>query len=168
MNSDLEKVAFALPAGAISDPIPSGEGFRILKVEAKTEATVTPFEEVKEAIRKSLGEARMNKELVGYIANLREKAIINVMVREVPQELAGPGAAAPSVLREGTDTAPATDAGARPTAASPKPAAAPAPAPADDAEIVTTPQDRPEAVVPPAAPAPKKKDAPAPLPPSAP
>jgi peptidyl-prolyl cis-trans isomerase SurA len=166
MNSDLEKVAFALPAGAISDPIPSGEGFRILKVEAKTEATVTPFDEVKETIRKSLGEARMNKELVGYIANLREKAIINVMVREVPQELAGPGAAAPSVLREGTDTAPATDAGARPTAASPKPAAAPAPA--DDAEIVTTPQDRPEAVVPPAAPTPKKKDAPATLPPSAP
>jgi peptidyl-prolyl cis-trans isomerase SurA len=166
MNPDLEKAAFSLPAGAVSDPIPSGDGYRILKIEAKTDASVTPFDEVKDAIRKNLGEQRMNKELVGYIANLREKAIINVMVREVPQELAGPGAAAPSVLREGTDTAPATDAGARPTAASPKPAAAPAPA--DDAEIVTTPQDRPEAVVPPAAPTPKKKDAPATLPPSAP
>jgi parvulin-like peptidyl-prolyl isomerase len=163
MNPDLEKAAFALPAGAISDPIPSGDGYRILKVQAKTDASVTPFDEVKDAIRRNLGEQRMNKELVGYIANLRDKAIINVMVREVPQELAGPGAAAPSVLREGPDT-PSAEAGSRPAASSPKPA----PAPADDAEIVTTPQERPEAVVPPAAPAKKKDDAAVPSPPSAP
>ena len=53
MNPDLEKVAFALPAGAVSDPIPSGDGYRILKVEAKAEASVTPFDEVKDGIRKA-------------------------------------------------------------------------------------------------------------------
>jgi hypothetical protein len=163
MNPELEKVAFALPAGAVSDPIPSGDGYRILKVEAKADASVTPFEEVKDAIRRTLGEKKMNKELEGYIANLRDKAIINVMVREVPQELIGPGASTPSVLREGGETTPSPEPGAQPAASSPK---APAPA-ADDAEIVTTPQERPEAVAPPAAPQPKKKDAPIP-PPSAP
>jgi parvulin-like peptidyl-prolyl isomerase len=164
MNPDLEKAAFSLPAGAVSDPIPSGDGYRILKIEAKTDASVTPFDEVKDAIRKNLGEQRMNKELVGYIANLREKAIINVMVREVPRELVGPGAATPSVLREGGDAASGGEAG-RPAAGAPKPSAAPA----DDAEIVTTPQDRPEAVVPPAAPVPKKNHDPAaPPPPSTP
>ena len=147
MNPDLEKVAFSLPAGAVSDPIPSGDGYRILKVEARTEAVVTPFEEMKDTIRRAMGEQKMNKELVGYIANLREEAIIKVMVREVPQELIGPGAATPSVLREGTEAAPGAEDGAR------------APA-ADDQEIVTTPQDRPEAVVPPAAPEPKPPSTP--------
>jgi peptidyl-prolyl cis-trans isomerase SurA len=156
MNPDLEKVAFSLPAGAISDPIPVGDGYRILKVEAKTDASLTPFDEVKDTIRKNLGEQRMSKELVGYIANLRDKAIINVMVREVPRELAGAGAATPSVLREGGEATPGAPAGARPVAG--------APPAADDAEIVTTPQDRPEAVAPPSAPVPKKKDAP-PVPP---
>ena len=147
MNPDLEKVAFSLPAGAVSDPIPSGDGYRILKVEARTEAVVTPFEEVKDTIRRAMGEQKMNKELVGYIANLREEAIIKVMVREVPQELVGPGAATPSVLREGPEATPGAEASAK------------APA-ADDEEIVTTPQDRPEAVVPPAAPEPKPPSTP--------
>jgi peptidyl-prolyl cis-trans isomerase SurA len=160
MNPDLEKVAFALPVGAISDPIPSGEGYRILKVEAKTEASVTPFEEVKDTIRRDLGEKRMNKELASYIANLREKAIIDIRVREVPVELGG-AATAPSLLRETPEGAPGGEAAPKPTAA--------APTPADDAEVVTTPQDRPEAVVPGAPPVPKKKDeSPVPPPPSAP
>jgi parvulin-like peptidyl-prolyl isomerase len=157
-NPDLEKVAFSLPGGAISDPIPSGDGYRILKIEAKTDATVTPFDEVKDTIRRALGEQRMNKELVGYIANLREKAIINIMVREVPQELVGPGASVPSALREPSPEKAGADPG--PGSASPPPAA-------DEAEIVTSPQDRPEAVVPPAAPEPKK-DATVPPPPSTP
>ncbi|HEY6547957.1 MAG TPA: peptidyl-prolyl cis-trans isomerase [Vicinamibacteria bacterium] len=154
MNADLEKVAFSLPVGAVSDPIPSGEGYRVLKVEAKTDASITPFDEVKEGIRRNLGEARMNKELESYIANLREKAIIDVRVREVPQQLAGPTTA--PVLRESPET-PAGQPSEKPAAAQTA-----APAPADDAEIVTTPQDRPEAVVPEAAPQPKRKEEPAP------
>ena len=58
MNPELEKVAFALPAGAVSEPIPSGDGYRILKVEAKTEASVTPFDEVKDTIRRSASASR--------------------------------------------------------------------------------------------------------------
>jgi len=161
LHPDLEKAAFALSPGAISDPISSGDGYRILKVEARTEASVVPFDEVKETIRRSLGEQRMNKELASYISGLREKAIINVMVREVPQEISGPATATPSTLRD-PQASPAGSPGA--SSASP---AAPA---ADAAEIVTTPQDRPERVTPPAAPGPgrKKDDATPPPPPPAP
>jgi len=160
LHPDLEKAAFALSPSAISDPVPSGEGYRILKLEARTEASVVPFDEVKEAIRRSLGEQRMNKELASYISGLREKAIINVMVREVPQEISGPVTTAPSTLRD-PQASPAGAPGASTSPAAP---------PADDAEIVTTPQDRPEQVVPPAAPEPgrKKDDAAAPPPPPAP
>ena len=87
-------------AGDVSEPVRSGDGYRILKVEARTEASVVPFEEVKESIRRSLYEKRMTKELASYIAGLREKAIINVMVREVPQELEGGAVSTPSTLRE--------------------------------------------------------------------
>jgi peptidyl-prolyl cis-trans isomerase SurA len=157
MNADLEKAAFALPVGAVSDPIASGDGYRILKVEAKTDASVTPFDEVKEGLRRKLGEARMSKEFETYVASLREKAIIDVRVREVPQQLAGPTTA--PVLRESPESAPGAEPSGRPAAV---PAATPTAPPADDAEIVTTPQDRPEAVVPPAAPQAKRKDEPAP------
>jgi peptidyl-prolyl cis-trans isomerase SurA len=157
LHGDLERIAFSLPAGAVSDPVPSGDGYRLLKVEARSEASVVPFEDVKETIRRSLGEARMNKELAGYIAGLRDKAIISVMVREVPQEIAGPAAGQPSGLRD-------LDAAVEPREEAP-PAA---PAPADDEEIVTTPQSRPEHVTPAGSePAPRKDEA-APPPPSAP
>ncbi len=160
MNPDLEKVAFSLPAGAVSDPIPSGDGYRVLRVEARTEASVTPFDEVKDSIRRTLGEQRMNKEMVGYIANLREKAIIDIRVREVPLQLGGASGAAP-VLREGADTPPGANSSVRPPSA-------PTPTPADsEEEIVTSPQERPEAVAPPPAPEPRKKDEAAkPVPPS--
>ena len=160
LHPDLEKAAFALSPSAISDPVPSGEGYRILKLEARTEASVVPFDEVKEAIRRSLGEQRMNKELASYISGLREKAIINVMVREVPQEISGPVTTAPSTLRD-PQASPAGSPGASTSPAAPA---------ADDAEIVTTPQDRPQQVAPPAAPEPgrKKDDAAAPPPPPAP
>jgi hypothetical protein len=137
LHPDLEKAAFALAAGDVSEPVRSGDGYRILKVEARTEASVVPFEEVKESIRRSLYEKRMSKELASYIAGLREKAIINVMVREVPQQLEGDAVSAPSTLRE------------------PQPPTEGAAAPADDAEIVTSPQDRPEEVKPSAPPPPQ-------------
>jgi hypothetical protein len=100
----------------------------------------------------------MNKELASYI-RVFAKAIINVMVREVPQEISGPATAAPS-----------TCATRRLHWRAPRGLGRPAAPAADDAEIVTTPQDRPEQVVPPAAPEPgrKKDDATPPPPPPAP
>lgn len=159
LNADLEKVAFSLPAGGVSDPIRSGDGFRVLKVEEKTEAKLTPFDEVKDALRRGLLERKMGKETTGYLAGLRQKATIDVRVREVATDLGG-AVVAPSTLRD------ATLPGAEPGAPAPGPARAPAPAGDADDEIVTSPQARPEQVVPSGSPDPASPPNDKPKPPS--
>jgi peptidyl-prolyl cis-trans isomerase SurA len=141
LNADLEKVAFALPAGSVSDPIRSADGWRILKVEEKSEASVTAFDSVKDNLRRALTDRKMGKEMDGYLVGLREKAAIEVRVREVPQPIGVP--TGPGTLR---DAVPPGGEGAQaPAAGTPPPGAAPA---SDDDEIVTTPQARPEQVAP--------------------
>jgi peptidyl-prolyl cis-trans isomerase SurA len=135
LNADLEKVAFALPAGSVSDPIRSGDGWRILKVEEKSEASVTPFDTVKDNLRRALTDRKMGKEMDGYLVGLREKATIEVRVREVPQPIGVP--TAPGALRDAVPPG-GGDQGKAPAA----------PAASDDDEIVTTPQARPEQINP--------------------
>jgi len=146
----LEKVAFSLPKGAVSDPIPSGEGFRILKVVDKSDTTVTPFEEAKADIKNRLMQDRWEKEYETYMADLRKKAIVELRVREVPLQLNGPVPEGTSLL-EGTGLLgtrplepPAAPAG---TAARPAAGAAAAPAPEDpNAEFTTTQTEAPPAL----------------------
>jgi len=89
LTPELEEVAFSLEEGAISEPLPIAEGFRILRVVARTEEGIIPFDEVKEQIFSRLSEERRVAEYGKYIANLRETAVINIMVREVPVDLGG-------------------------------------------------------------------------------
>jgi peptidyl-prolyl cis-trans isomerase SurA len=165
LNPELEKAAFALEPGGISAPIQTSDGYRILKVVEKSEASVIPLEQVKQDIRRKISEARLQKEYEGYMEGLRKKAIIETMVREVPLQLSGP---LPESIRLDAATKPGED-GAAPDAPGAAPAAPvgpPAPAADPDAEFSTTPQARPERVVPPSlpgappptpAPDPKKK-----------
>jgi peptidyl-prolyl cis-trans isomerase SurA len=90
MNPELEKQAFALAAGEVSEPIPQGDGFRILKVREKTQANVVPYEEAKKDLRAKLGEERIQKEYQAYMDTLRQKAVVQIQVREVPLQLSGP------------------------------------------------------------------------------
>jgi peptidyl-prolyl cis-trans isomerase SurA len=145
LSPDIEKVAFALPVGGVSDPLPTPEGFRILKVLEKTEGTQVPYDEVKADIQKRLSSERTEREYEAYMEGLRKAAIIDIRVREVPLQAAvptSPGLEIPSEAAP-AETAPA---GAEPTA----PAAAGAP----EEEITTTPQARPEHVVPEPVPSP--------------
>ena len=174
MNPELEKSAFALAKGAISDPVPQGQGFRILKVVDKTEGGVVPYDEAKEDLRRKLGEDRISKEYQTYMDGLRQKAIITVMVREVPLQLSGPvpesvllgtellgGSAGPEGAAPGAPGAPekpgAEKAGAE-KAQSPPAAALPTVAPAgDESEFTTTPQAAPERIAPPPSPGEERK-----------
>jgi parvulin-like peptidyl-prolyl isomerase len=153
LNPELEKIAFALPVGAISDPIPSAGGYRILKVTEKTEGSVVPFDEAKEAIKQRLMQERWAKEYDVYIQGLRKNAIVDTRVREVPLQLTGPVPSPPeggSLLDKVPDP-PAP--GAEPEAAAAA-AVGPAAPPVDpDAEIITSGPAQPERVAPPAAPA---------------
>ena len=142
----LEKVAFSLPKGAVSDPIPSGEGYRILKVVDKADTSATPFEEAKADIKNRLMQDRWEKEYETYMADLRKKAIVELRVREVPLQLSGPVPEGTSLL-EGTGLL-GTRPLEQPPAAPARPAAgAAAPAPADpDAEFTTTQTEPPPAL----------------------
>jgi parvulin-like peptidyl-prolyl isomerase len=157
MNPELEKAAFALGPGQVSDPIPAGDTYRILKVLEKTEASVVSFEEAKAAIKQRLTQGRWDQEYTTYLEGLRKKAIIEVKVREVPLQLTGPVPSGP-LLGGAAGTEPG------PPGATPAP-----PAPArPDSEIVTSPQAAPERVAPPPvekAPEKKKEEEPKPAPP---
>jgi peptidyl-prolyl cis-trans isomerase SurA len=163
MNPELEKYAFGLAVGEISDPIPQGQEYRILKVVAKTDGSVVPYAEVKDELRRKLAEQRIAKEYDAYMDILRQKAIVAVMVREVPLQLSGP---VPENVLVGTELLggggpPDVGAKEEPPAerAAPDP---PATAPVgDESEFTTTPQAAPERIAPPPAPGatpPEKKD----------
>ena len=148
LNPELEKIAYALPVGAVSDPIPSAGGYRILKVTEKTELSVVPFDQAKEAIKQRLVQERWAKEYDVYIQGLRKNAIVDTRVREVPLQLTGPIPSPPeggSLLDKVPDP-PAP--GAEPAAAATVGPAAPPPADSD-AEISTSGPAQPERVAPP-------------------
>jgi peptidyl-prolyl cis-trans isomerase SurA len=134
LTPDIEKAAFALPAGGVSDPLPTPDGFRILKVVEKTEGAPVPYEEVKAEILKRLSAEKTAREYEAYLEGLRKDAIIDIRVREVPLQAQVPAGKT-------------LDMPQAPAAASP------------DAEITTTPQAAPEHVVPQA-----PKPAPSPTP----
>jgi parvulin-like peptidyl-prolyl isomerase len=151
MTPELEKVAFALAAGAVSEPIAVADGFRVLKLVERNEAGLVPFDEAKPEIVKRLGQARRSDEYERFLEGLRKNALIDIRVREVPLQvnLTSTG----SLLEPLAEPAAAPDATARPSTR-PKP---------DDDEISATPQARPERVAPP--PPPRPVPSPTPTPP---
>ena len=143
MNAAVEAAAFALPDGGVSDPLATEGGYRIIRATEKKEASVASFEEVKDEIVKRLAQERSTRAYDGYVEGLRKSAVIQTMVTEVPLQLSLPAAGTGTML--------------------PPSAAGTTAAPESDAEIVTTPQARPERVTPPApisAPAPSPSPSP--------
>jgi parvulin-like peptidyl-prolyl isomerase len=152
MNADLEEVAFALPVGSVSDPIPVEGGYRVIKVTAKTSGSTTPYEAAKDRVHDRLMMARFEKAYEAYLQELRKSASIELRVREVPLQLTGP--IPEGSLREALEPlAPGAPVGApepAPAADTTAPAEAkPTAPPAAEEEITTTPQSGPERVAPP-------------------
>jgi parvulin-like peptidyl-prolyl isomerase len=155
LNPDLEKVAFALPVGAVSDPLPVEGGYRVIKVTAKTSGSTTPYDAAKDKVRDRLMMARFETAYEAYMQELRKSASVELRVREVPLQLTGPipeGSLLEALepLAPGVGPAPAPPAapGASDTIVIPTEKKPLAP-PAADEEITTTPQAGPEKVAPP-------------------
>jgi parvulin-like peptidyl-prolyl isomerase len=80
----LDAAAFALPAGAISDPIETRSGWHVLKVVEKLPATWKPYSEVKAEILKKEQETQFQKKLAEYLEKLRRDAVIKISPEAQP------------------------------------------------------------------------------------
>jgi len=72
----LDNAAFTLPVGAISAVIEADYGFHILKVDARTDAAVKPFEDVKDDIEKKIQNERFAIEYKKYMIKAWSEATI--------------------------------------------------------------------------------------------
>jgi len=176
MNPALEKVAFELSVGGISEPTKVADGYRIVKLVAKTDGSTTPYDAAKDRVRDKIMLSRYEKEYDNYMTELRKGASIELRVREVPLQLTGPipegslleglEPAGPSGLSAPAPAPPAPP-GATDKIVIPTEKREPAAPPAVEDEISTTPQSAPEKIAPPPAAPPaasKPKDAPPPGP----
>jgi len=157
LNPALEKVAFELPVGSVSDPLPVEGGYRLIRVVAKTSGSTTPFDAVKDRVRDRVMMSRFDKAYDEYVAELRKNSVVELRVREVPLQLSGP--IPEGSLREALEPLSPGGPEPAPPPATAAPAAPAAPLPAGDDEITTTPQAAPEKVAPP--PPPPQKPPPA-------
>lgn len=82
----IEEALWPLPEGALSEPIAGRGGLHIARLLERSEATVEPFEDVKEAIRRRERQRLYAEEAEEYLLELEEKALI---VGNVPEEAAG-------------------------------------------------------------------------------
>ncbi|MBV9007618.1 MAG: peptidylprolyl isomerase [Verrucomicrobia bacterium] len=76
LAAPLEKVAFNLPAGRVSNIIQLGGNYYILKVEDKRGGVTRSFAEVRDEIEKKLLQEEAQKKQQQWLASLREKAYI--------------------------------------------------------------------------------------------
>lgn len=69
----LDKNLFELPIGRLSAIIEDAQGFHIIRVVERTEATRVPFEDAQSEIKKKLIDERVNAQRDKYVADLRER-----------------------------------------------------------------------------------------------
>src|SRR5262249_17446248 len=83
----VENVAFALPVGATSDPIPTDNGTAIIKVLEKQEVSPSEMDNVKDKFREELLSDRRNRFFSAYMLKAKQKMKIEVN-REALQRVA--------------------------------------------------------------------------------
>ena len=73
MVPEFEKAAFEAEINQVLGPVQTQFGYHLIKVEAKNEAEVAAFEEVKESIKRALIQQKQNKLYTDTVAELKEK-----------------------------------------------------------------------------------------------
>jgi peptidyl-prolyl cis-trans isomerase SurA len=96
IQPELDRVAFALPVGGVSDVVRTRAGFQILKVDDRRGGEPVPFETVKEEIRNKLVNEQAESYRAQFVEELKREAIIDVRLPELaqPATSAGPASAA--------------------------------------------------------------------------
>jgi peptidyl-prolyl cis-trans isomerase SurA len=74
LNERLEKVAFSVPVGEISDLLEMPWGFHIVKVVSREEAQLKSYEEVHDMLRNALEDQRYYEQRSAYMDKTRDNA----------------------------------------------------------------------------------------------
>ncbi|MFQ6109119.1 MAG: SurA N-terminal domain-containing protein [Candidatus Aminicenantales bacterium] len=77
-NEEMDRLAFSLPLGEVSEPIPFQNGYALLRVKDRKEISRQDFEKNKKEERQTLLEAKMNKFLHSYIYKLRNEMGVKI------------------------------------------------------------------------------------------
>ena len=75
MVKEFEDAAFHAEIGELVGPVKTQFGYHLIKVEAKNDASVIPFEEVKFQIERTLLQQKQNRAYSDKAAELRTKYV---------------------------------------------------------------------------------------------
>lgn len=75
MVKEFEDAAFTAEIGTVVGPVKTQFGYHLIKVEKKSEASVTPLEEVQEKIRRTLLQQKQNRAYGEKAKELKEKYV---------------------------------------------------------------------------------------------
>ena len=78
MPEEFDRVAFALEKDTVSGVVKTKFGYHIIKVLDKRPAGVTPYEDVRELIKRHLQQQESKKKLAAHIAELKKRAKIEI------------------------------------------------------------------------------------------
>jgi len=78
VSPDVDKVAFGLPSGGVSDPIQTSDGTVIVRVVERDEVTPDEFRQAKEAFRAELLNERRGRFFAAYMTRAKERMTIEV------------------------------------------------------------------------------------------
>ena len=83
VQADVERVAFGLEQGQVSDPLRTPAGYQILRLDERRGGAPRPLAEVKEEIRDRLTNEQGDIYRAQYIADLRKEASIETRIPEL-------------------------------------------------------------------------------------
>jgi parvulin-like peptidyl-prolyl isomerase len=77
LPAELEAPAFALPAGATSEPVASPLGYHVLRVDSRQDARAASFEEARDEIRQRLARERRSEAERAFVAGVMARSRVN-------------------------------------------------------------------------------------------